>query len=275
MVDKAMDLDIDMVMFDLEDAVAADAKAGARTELCATLADRRPKAGVSAVRMNAWTSPWSVLDIEALAALPDNALDVLVLPKTESIEQVSELERVVLEFGMTHVKFDLQIESPASLVRVEALASSASRVAALVFGPADFSAAMGMPQLTGGALGGALLLDPLVYAKSRIAVAAKAESRLAIDGPFLDLGDTDGLARSAAIAAQLGFDGKWAIHPSQIETIVAAFTPSAALVDRARALLHAYEAATSAGTGAVRFEGEMIDDASRKMALSVLARSRR
>jgi citrate lyase subunit beta/citryl-CoA lyase len=275
MVAKALGLTLDMVMFDLEDSVADEHKSSARSALSDVLPSNRPVASICGVRINSWNSPSAIPDIEALAGLPANAVDVIVLPKVEQVSDVLEVERLLIELGMGHVRLDLQIESPRSLVSVEAIAGCSSRVAALVFGPADFAASMGMPQLTGSGFDESTGVDYLLYPKSRIAVAAKANGVCAIDGPYLDLSDIAGLARSAATAAALGFDGKWAIHPQQVELIVEAFTPGVALVERAKALLEAYEQGLGDGRGSIRFDGEMIDEASRQMALQVLARSRR
>jgi citrate lyase subunit beta / citryl-CoA lyase len=159
---------------------------------------------------------------------------------------------------------------------VEQIAGCSPRLEALVFGPADFMASLGMRSLEIGAqpagyAGG----DAFHYPRLRILVAARAHGLQAIDGPFAAIGDADGLRRSATSAAALGYDGKWVIHPGQIEITSDAFSPTQADYDRAELILEAYEYYTSVRKrGAVSLDGEMIDEASRKLALTAVARGR-
>ena len=167
------------------------------------------------------------------------------------------------------------IESAKGLAQVDEIARAANRLQALLFGPGDLSASLGLGQLTIGALEGQYQGDVWHYAQMRMLVAARANGLLALDGPYAVIGDQDGLQRSARRAAALGYDGKWVIHPSQIEPVTQAFSPDPVSLRRAEGILEAYRQATdSQGRGAVRFEGEMIDEANRKMAEAVVARAR-
>jgi citrate lyase subunit beta/citryl-CoA lyase len=238
MLEKAATLAADEIVVDLEDGVAAADKERARANL--PLARAR---GTLAVRVN----KGSVEDIAAASAVAD----VLVVPKVEAPDDV---QAVALH---TDLPLEVQIETTLGLVHVEAIAQS-PQIEALVFGPGDFAASLGVPVLTIGA-------GASEYAMARIAVAAKAFGLQAIDGPHAALDDDAELRASATRALALGYDGKWAIHPSQLETLHAVFTPSEAQVERARRIL--------ATEGAVRLEGEMVDEATKKLAEGVLARA--
>ena len=238
MLEKAATLDADEIVVDLEDGVAAADKERARANL--PLAGAR---GTLAVRIN----KRSAADLEAAAAVAD----VLVLPKVESADDVVWAARAGLPL-------EVQIETALGLVRVEEIAQ-APQVEALVFGPGDFAASLGVPVLTIGS-------GASEYAMARIAVTARAFGLQAVDGPYAALDDDAGLRGQAARALALGFDGKWAIHPSQIEPLHEVFTPTAAEVERARRIV-------AAADGAIRLDGEMVDEATKKLAAGVLARA--
>jgi citrate lyase subunit beta/citryl-CoA lyase len=237
MLEKAATLRADEVVIDLEDGVAQEDKEQARANL--PLARAR---GTLAVRVN----KGSAADLEAAAAVAD----VLVLPKVESAAEVEAAAAAGLPL-------EVQIETALGLVNVEAIAQ-APQVEALLFGPGDFAASLGVPVLTIGT-------GASEYAMARIAVAARAFGLQVIDGPHAALDDPDALRRSAERALALGYDGKWAIHPAQLEVLDEVFTPSAAEVERARRILTT--------DGAVRLDGEMVDEATKKLAAGVLARA--
>ncbi|MES1246941.1 MAG: CoA ester lyase [Actinomycetota bacterium] len=239
MLEKAAALPADEVVVDLEDGVAAADKERARDNL--RLARAR---GTLAVRIN----KGSVEDIVAASAVAD----VLVVPKVETPDDV---QAVILH---TELPLEVQIETALGLVNVEAIART-PRIEALVFGPGDFAASLGVPVLTIGA-------GASEYAMARIAVTAKAFGLQAIDGPHAALdGDTD-LRAAAERALALGYDGKWAIHPSQLEPLHEVFTPTGDEIERAERIL--------ATDGAVRLDGEMVDEATKKLAEALLARAR-
>jgi citrate lyase subunit beta/citryl-CoA lyase len=238
MLEKAATLDADEVVVDLEDGVAPADKDRARANL--HLARAR---GTLAVRVNKGSSD----DLEAAAAVAD----VIVLPKVESREDVEWAAAAGLPL-------EVQIETARGLVEVEAIAQ-APNVEALVFGPGDFAASLGVPTLTIGA-------GASEYAMARIAVAARAFGLQAIDGPYAALGEETELRASARRALALGYDGKWAIHPAQIEPLHDVFTPTADEVERAQRIL-------AAADGAIRLDGDMVDEATKKLAAGVLARA--
>jgi citrate lyase subunit beta / citryl-CoA lyase len=247
MLAKAAGLAADEVVVDLEDGVAPADKDPARGRLGDAAAQ-----GTLAVRINAVGTPWWRDDLDAVAA---RRPDVVVLPKAASAEDV----RQVIELLPDGVGLEVQIESARGLVEVERIAAVGAPLEALVFGPGDFSASMGIPVLTIGS-------GTFDYALARISVAAHAYGLQAIDGPYADLRDLDGLRRAAGIALGHGYDGKWVVHPDQIAPVNEAFTPSAGELERARRILAAED-------GASLVEGEMVDVATKRMAAAVLARA--
>jgi citrate lyase subunit beta/citryl-CoA lyase len=237
---KAAGLVVDEVILDLEDAVAAERKDDARETVARALRDLHWRAATVAVRVNRGSSE----DVELVrAARPD----VIVLPKVESPDELAGLP----------VPAEAQIETARGLVECERIAA-APGLEALVLGPGDLAASLGVPELTIGA--GA----HVEYALARLVVAARAFGLSAVDGPFVVLGDEAGLRASALRSRAFGYDGKWCIHPAQVEVCNEIYAPTAAEVERARRIL---------GVGGVaRLDGEMVDEANRRMAEAILAR---
>jgi len=173
------------------------------------------------------------------------------------------------------IGIEVLVESARGLQQVDAIAAASPRLHALIFGPGDLSASLGLGQLTIGMPNSGYDGDIWHYALVRLLVAARVNGLLAIDGPYAAFADLDGLERSARRTAVLGFDGKWVIHPTQIPVVNRAFSPDAETYARAEGILAAYRQATEGeGRGAVRYEGEMIDEATRKMAEAVARRGR-
>jgi citrate lyase subunit beta/citryl-CoA lyase len=251
MLAKAPSLPADEVIIDLEDAVAADDKDAARATAVAAL-KRGALGRTTALRVNRRSTSWWEDDLRAAAeARPD----VVVLAKVESPEDVA----AAAEFLPDEIGLEAQIETARGLVEAERIAAARGRLEALVFGPADLAASLGVPVLTIGA-------GSTDYALACVVAAARASGLQVLDGPHARLGDDLGLVLSARRALEHGYDGKWVIHPSQIELVNRIFTPSRADLERARRLLEAAE-------GAARFEGELVDEASRKLAESLLRRA--
>ena len=251
MLAKAPSLAADEVIVDLEDAVAAEDKERARGLAIAALA-RGPLGPTTALRVNGRSTPWWEDDLRAVAEARPH---VVVLPKVESPEDVS----AAAELLPAGIGLEAQIETARGLLEAERIAAAGHGLEALVFGPADLAASLGVPVLTIGA-------GVFEYALARILTAARASGLQALDGPHARLGDDLGLVLSARRALEHGYDGKWVIHPSQIEPVNRIFTPSPADLERARRILEAT-------TGAARFEGELVDEASRKLAESLLRRA--
>jgi citrate lyase subunit beta/citryl-CoA lyase len=275
---RARGLAADEVFFDLEDSVAPSAKEQARANAAAAVAG--DWAGrVAGVRVNDASTPWAHRDVLAVVTGTGQA-DVIVLPKVTSPDHVVWLDILLgqaeqeagLPVGRTGI--EVQIEDPRGLAAVDAIAAASPRLEALVFGPADFMASVGIRSLdVGGQPEGYAGGDVYHYALMRILIAARSRGLQAIDGPYLKVRDTDGFRRSAASAAAIGYDGKWVLHPDQIAAANQAFAPSPEEYARAVAILEAYSHATAVqARGAVMLGEEMIDEASRKMAEAVVAR---
>jgi citrate lyase subunit beta/citryl-CoA lyase len=279
---KARGLAADEVILDLEDAVAPAAKEQARTLIADALQAGGWSSPLRAVRINGAGTQWAYRDVIDVVERGGSGLGAIVLPKVSAPAHVIWLDLLLGQVEQAtglppgKIAIEAQIEDAAGLAAVEAIASASARLAALVFGPADFMASVGMRSLTVGAqpdayTGG----DAFHYAHLRILVAARAAGLQAIDGPYAAIGDLDGLAAQSASVASLGYDGKWVVHPGQIDLVNAAFAPDQASYDRAELILEAYSRATENDQrGAVMLDGEMIDEASRKLALVAAARGR-
>jgi (S)-citramalyl-CoA lyase len=251
--DKAAASEADVSIIDLEDSVAPADKAEARRTALAHLAQRAAGSCGRALRMNGLETRFGLADLHDLlesSARPD----YLVLPKTESAAHLQILDRLLAEAGNT-TRLVALIESAQGLAACEAIAASTPRLEALMFGAADMSAD----------LGAATAWAPLAYARSRLVAACALAGVLAIDSPFFDVKDHEGLTQETSQAVALGFAGKAAIHPNQIVAINAALTPRAEEVARARAIL----AENAKGVGVV--QGQMVDEAVARKARRTLA----
>jgi citrate lyase subunit beta/citryl-CoA lyase len=257
MLAKARELEVDELVLDLEDAVAPERKPEALQYVVNALSAGSTATRV-AVRINPVQSAWAEAEIRALA---DAAVrpDSLVLPKAEDS---GDLEWAVDAAGGIGVQ--ALIETATGLTRVSELAIQPG-LQALILGYADLAVSLGRTPA------GTVNLDLWLPAQERVLVAARAAGVRAIDGPFLSIDDADGLRRSASRAAELGFDGKWAIHPAQIEPISDAFRPDERAIQDAKEVLAALRAAPD--QGAVQVHGHMVDEPIRRAALRTLQRA--
>jgi len=268
MLAKAGGLPADEIVIDLEDSVAAAAKADARDLVCRVLAEGRLGAGLLSVRVNAIDSDWWRDDVTALADRAGSAIDSLVVPKVERAEDVLEIERMLERRGAS-MGIQALVETAAGVMRVGEIATASPRLDALILGYADLAASLGRAEPEAAP-------ERWLYAQDALLVAARAAGIAAIDGPYLALADERGLRAWAEHVRDLGYDGKWAIHPSQLAVINDTFTPAGDEVERAEAILAALAKAESAGEGgAAQLDGKMIDEASRKQAEQVVARAAR
>ena len=254
MIDKALGLDADALMLDIEDGVAPAEKEQARRLIGEALArERQPREPLRFVRINAIGHRRMEDD---LAAVLRPGLDGLVLPKVESAAEVAAVEsRVAAHEAACGARLRLlvAIESPAGLLAAPAIASCSDRVAGLMFGAEDFGRELGLPASRQGEA------QELLYARSALVVAAASARVQAVDGVWVDLRDPEGLERFALQSRRLGFTGMSSIHPSQVAPINAAFRPGAEEIDYARKVIAAYEEAAARGDGSVAFGGQLID----------------
>ena len=284
MIDKARTLPVDQLFLDLEDAVAPLAKSQARDNIVAALNEGGFDGRVRVVRVNDWTTPWTYRDVVDVVEGAGQNLDCIMLPKVVSAEQVVALDLLLsqIEAAMGYqagrIGIEAQIEDPRGLIAVDAIAKASRRVETIIFGPADFMASINMKSLVVGEQPpGYDVGDAYHHILMSILIAARANGKQAIDGPYLAIRDVDGFRRSAARSAALGFDGKWVLHPDQIEAANEAYSPRQEDYDHAELILDAYDYHTSAeggAKGAAMLGDEMIDEASRKMALVIAAKGR-
>jgi len=282
MVEKAVASAADVVMLDLEDAVAPPEKVAARANVARALRDLDWGASRRAYRVNGLDTPFFYRDLIEVVEQAGERLDLVIVPKVGRPEDVylvvTLLDQVEAAVGLPpgRVRVGAQIESTQGLTRVERIAAASPRLASLHFGPGDFAASAGLPMTGIGVDDGydeQYSGHRLHYPMSRIVVAARAAGIQAIDGPYADFTDPDGFRRSGVRARALGYRGKWCIHPSQIALAREIFSPSAAELAWAEAVIAAYQAAASSGSGAARLGNQMIDAASLRLAREIQALS--
>ncbi len=281
---KALNSAAEIIMLDLEDSVPPDAKEKARRQVIQTLtsADVRPRP--LAVRINALDTPYGYRDLLEVAEAAGDRIDTVVVPKVNSAGDIHFVDRLLdgieLHKGFDRpVGIEASIESAEGLAAVKAIAAASGRIRTLVFGIADYAASVGARLVS---LSGHGEKEEEIYpghrwhhALSRIVMTAKANDLMAIDAPYGNFKDEIGLERAAGMACAIGCDGKWAIHPLQIDTINRVFTPSREDIDRARRIIAADDAARSGGRGAVAVDGRMVDQATVRLARRLQAQAKR
>ena len=281
-LEKAPSVLADMTFIDLEDSVAPLEKQSAREKAIDAIRDLSWDDRVLCVRVNGWATRWTYGDVIEVVGGSGDRLDEVMLPKTQSAAEVIALDllltQVELNSGLPagHIGIEAQIETARGLINVEEICAASRRLEAIVFGPADFSASIEMPVLTGGVQIGQYPGDHFHYVFSKILVAGRANGIQVIDGPFLKIREPELFRDYCRRAHILGYDGKWALHPDQVAILNEVFSPTQEQFDRAWAILDAYKEATERqGKGAVMFGEEMIDEASRKMAIKFVSRGER
>jgi len=279
---KGPTIPADMIFLDLEDACAPSEKEAARGKIVDAIKNNDWGDRVLCVRVNDWSTKWTAFDILEVVGGAGERLDEIMLPKVESPDQVVAtdllLRQVEIAAGLPvgHIGIEAQIETARGLINVEAICAASSRLETIIFGPADFAASMEMPVLTGGVQIPDYPGDHFHYVFNKILMAGRANGLQVIDGPYLYIRDPDGFRDYCKRTRILGYDGKWALHPDQVTILNEVFSPTQEQFDRAHDILDAYRQATEGeGKGAVMFGDEMIDEASRKMALKFISRGER
>jgi len=290
--DKAARSAADVVFLDCEDAVAPDDKEQARRNIIQALNEIDWGSKTLMVRINGLDTHYMYRDVvDIVEACP--RLDLLLIPKVGVPQDVYALDMLVTQIeaakGRTkRLGFEVLIETALGMANVEAIAQSSRRLEAMSFGVADYAASTrARTTVIGGVNEDSGVLtdrdaegrreyfwtDPWHGAQTRMLVACRAYGLRPIDGPFGDFGDREGFLAAAKRAAVLGYEGKWAIHPSQIELANEVYTPSAAEVTKARRILEAMQKAAREGRGAVSLDGRLIDIASIRMAEALIAKA--
>jgi len=281
MAEKALASAADAVFLDLEDAVAPDSKAAARSDVVHALEKLDWDDRQTLFRANALDTPYFYGDLIEVVERAGDSLDSVMIPKVNRPEDLyavsmllSQLE-LAMELDRGKIRLEAQIESAEGLSNVDSIASATSRLEALHFGPGDFAASVSMPQTSIGVMDEWDEAYPghrFHYAMQRIVVAARATGLRVLDGPVADYSDEEGLRRSCLIARSLGFDGKWCIHPAQIAIVNETFSPTARDVEWAKKVVAAYKEANATGSGSVSVDGHMVDAASIKLARNTLGK---
>jgi citrate lyase subunit beta/citryl-CoA lyase len=280
MLSKAPTLQADEVFMDLEDSVAPLAKEEARGNVVQALKEGDWEAKTVVVRINGVYTKWCAHDVLEVVGNAGQFIDCLMIPKVEQSSDVSFVDNLLRMIEDTtgldkRIGLEVQIETATGIRNIHDIAAVSERTETLIFGPADMSASLGLPTVTAGLPMPGYPGDHWHHVLSSILVAARHAGLQAIDGPYLLIKDLDGFREMALRARALGYDGKWALHPGQIDVLNEVFTPSQDEYDKAEAVLEAYRHATDVERlGAVMFGNEMIDEASRKMAEQLATRGR-
>ena len=280
LVEKAAASDVDYVFLDLEDAVAPGDKVQARLNVIEGLRDIdwRGLGKTISVRINGIDTHYMYRDVVAVVEQAGEHLDTILIPKVgvpadvymvdAMVSQIEEATGLIGKIGI-----EVLIETTLGMANVEAIATSSPRLEAMHFGVADYAASCRARTTNIGGLNPDYPGDQWHDGLSRMLVACRAYGLRPIDGPFGDFNDPDGYIDGARQAAALGYEGKWAIHPSQVALAHEVFSPPVAEVDRAHRILVALEEAAAEGRGAAQLDGRMIDAASARMAENVVAQA--
>src|ERR1700688_1093536 len=289
---KAANSNADIIFLDCEDAVAPDDKEQARKNIIQGLNEIDWGAKTMMVRINGLDTHYMYRDvIDIVEACP--RLDMILIPKAGVAADVYAVDMMVTQIEAAtkrtkRIGFEVLIETALGMANVEAIAQSSRRLEAMSFGVADYAASTrARTTVIGGVNRDSGVLtdkdadgkreyfwtDPWHAAQTRMMVACRAYGLRPIDGPFGDFNDPDGYVAAANRAAVLGYEGKWAIHPSQIELANQVYTPSEAEVTKARRIMDAMAQAAKEGRGAVSLDGRLIDIASIRMAQALLAKA--
>ncbi len=280
---KGPTLPADMTFLDLEDAVAPLEKVDARAKVVDAIKNLDWGDRVLCVRVNAWDTVWTYGDVIEVVGNAGERLDEIMLPKVNSAAEVVALDLLLTQverncgLPVGHIGIEAQIETARGLINVEDICAASPRLETIILGPVDFSASMEMPSLAGGLQIPEYPGDYFHYVFMKILMAGRANNLQVIDGPYVRVRDSEGFRDYCTRTQILGYDGKWALHPDQVDILNEVFSCTQAQFDKACDVLDAYEEATTTGDrrGAVMFGDEMIDEASRKVAVKVRMRGQR
>jgi len=257
MIDKALGLNADAIMLDIEDGVAPNEKDQARKNIGESLGHKKtPGSPARYVRINAIGHPRMDADLDAVVR---PGLEGLVLPKVDTVAEARKVDAILTDRESKRrmpsggIKLLIAIESPKGLLNAPAIAASSSRVTGLMFGAEDFGREIGLPAVREGEA------RDLIFARSAMVIAAASAHVQAIDGVWVDLNDGAGLLGFAKQSRRLGFSGMSCIHPSQVDAINATFSPTAEEIEYCQKVLQAFEEANARGDGSIAFGGQLID----------------
>jgi len=278
MIEKAAKSPADYVFLDCEDAVAPPDKEQARKNIIEALndIDWRGQGKTVSVRINGLDTHYMYRDVIDIVEQAGERLNTILIPKVGVPADVYTVECLISQIEQARgfknrIATEALIETPLGMANVEAIAAEPSRLEAMHFGVADYAAFNKARTVVIGGLNPDYPGDQWHFALARMTVACRAYGLRPIDGPFGDFSDPEGYTAGAKRAAALGVEGKWAIHPSQIELANAVFSPTPQEVEHAERILEALREAEAQGKGAASLDGKMIDAASEKMARNLIA----
>ncbi|MCY4032064.1 MAG: CoA ester lyase [Hyphomicrobiales bacterium] len=291
--EKAARSDADVLFLDLEDSVPPDEKENARRNVIEALGDIDWNGKSVSVRVNGLDTHYAYRDIVDVLEQAGEHVDLIMLPKAGTASDIYALDFLTTSVQSAkgrsnHIGFEIIIETALGMSNIHEIASASPRNESLHFGVADYAASTGARSTNiGGANPDYAILsdggdnkervhhlgDMWHYALARLVVAARTNGLRPVDGPFGDITDTEGLSATAKRVAMLGCEGKWAIHPSQIEAVNAAMTPSKSDIEQAKRILKALKDAEREGRGAVTLDGKLIDRVSIRQAETLLAKA--
>jgi citrate lyase subunit beta/citryl-CoA lyase len=273
MLQKAPTLPADQVFLDLEDAVAPGAKEEARDNIIQALREGDWQGKTRVVRVNDCTTQWTYRDVITVVEGAGDSLDCIMIPKVQYAGQVAFVDNLITQIEMVkgwevgRIGLEIQIENAQGLVNAEAILAASPRAETFIFGPGDMAAALHMPALTVGEIQPDYPGDHWHWVLFTILAHARNAGVQAIDGPYAKIHDTEGYRTVAVRSRVLGFDGKWVLHPSQIDIANEVYGIQQVEYEKAVDIIQAYGVATGTDLrGAIMFGGEMIDEASRKIA---------
>lgn len=283
MLAKGPKLGADMVFIDLEDSVSPLEKEDARGKAVHAITSHDWGETIMCVRVNSWDTPWTAFDVLEVVGNAGERLEEIMLPKVQAAAEVVAMDllltQVEIQAGLPagHIGIEAQIETARGLINVNDICAASSRLETIILGPVDMSASMEMPGLRGGLEIPEYPGDYFHYVFVQILMAGRANGLQVIDGPYVKVRDSDSFREFASRVEILGYDGKWALHPDQVQILNDMFSPSQEQFDKGWSILDAYEKAITEGDrkGAVMLGEEMIDEASRKVAVKLVSRGER
>ena len=280
---KASQRDVDVVMLDLEDSVPVQAKESARGQVIQSIRSLGWGQTTLTFRINALDTPFGYRDLLEVVEAAGPHIDAVVVPKVNQPGDIHFVDRMLdgIESAKgfsNRIHIEAIIEGAEGLEQISQIAKASERLITLVFGIVDYSASIGARLVS---ISGHGEKEEEIYPghrwnfeMSRIVMAAKAHGMMAIDAPYGNFKDPKGLQRAAALACALGYDGKWAIHPDQIDIINQVFSPTQEDIDRAIKVLTAHTEAQEKGLGAVAVEGRMVDQATVRLAKQLYSQAK-
>jgi citrate lyase beta subunit len=278
MIEKALASDADIAFLDLEDSVAPSEKPQARKNVIRAMLELDWHGKPKAFRANGFETPNLYRDVVEVMDGVAGELDLVILPKAETTKEILLLETLLSKLEREHgrnqqIEIEVQIESAKGLVNAVAIAGASARIDAVTFGPGDYAASVGMPNVSIGSrdewddMYGA---DRWHFALQTVLVAGRSAGVSVVDGPYADFRDLEGFRKSCRKARSLGYDGKWCIHPGQVPVANEVFSPTLDEVKWANRVIAAYDEGKRRGEGAIAIDNKMIDAASVRMAQRIV-----